>query len=106
MKISKLNDKKFRTEIELEILRYNGVREYENLLKECMLFVNQSKQLTSEQIADYFLSDIDAYKDNIRDIIIKHLNNNKESKIYWDAWFRGAENEDLEKADKGIIFKK
>lgn len=62
--------------------------------------------LTNEQIADFMLSDIQAYKENIREIIIGRLMDSTNSKTYWDAWFRGAEGKDLEDADKGIIFKK
>ena len=62
--------------------------------------------LTNEQIADFMLSDIEAYKENIKEIIIGRLMHSSRIRCYWDAWFRGAENADLEKAEKGIIFKK
>lgn len=65
-----------------------------------------NKMLSNEQIADFLLSDIRAYKENIREILIGRLMDSSNAKIYWDAWFRGAEGKDLEDADKGIVYKK
>lgn len=62
--------------------------------------------LTNEQIADNLLSDIESYKENIREIIIGRLMDSSCQRTYWDAWFRGATGKDLENADKGIIYKK
>lgn len=62
--------------------------------------------LSNEDIADKMLSDMQAYKENIRDIIIGRLMDSSCQRTYWDAWFRGAEGKDLEDADKGIIYKK
>jgi hypothetical protein len=61
--------------------------------------------LSNEEIADAMLSDIEAYKENIREIIIGRLMDSSHQKTYWDAWFRGAKGKDLEDADNGIIFK-
>jgi len=63
------------------------------------------KILTSEQIADNLLSDINSYSENIKDMIVRLLEKQPNSKNYWDAWFRGAENKELEKAEKGVIYK-
>jgi hypothetical protein len=60
--------------------------------------------LTNEQIADYMLSDIEAYRENIREIIIGRLMDSSASKIFWDAWFRGAEGKDLEDAYRGVVY--
>ena len=61
--------------------------------------------LTNEQIADNMLNDIDAYKENIKDLIMSRLMDSTNDKIYWDAWFRGADGKALEDAEKGIIYK-
>jgi hypothetical protein len=60
--------------------------------------------LTNEQIADCILSDTKAYKEDIREMIIKTLNKSPRSKIFWDAWFRGAEGKDLEDAYRGVVY--
>lgn len=62
--------------------------------------------LTNEQIADNILSDIYSYREDIREFIIGRLMDSTDTKIYWDAWFRGAEGEDLESAERGVIYKK
>ena len=62
-------------------------------------------QLTNEQIADFLLSDIEAYKVDISHIIIGRLMDSSRDRIYWDAWFRGAIGKDLELADNGIVYK-
>jgi hypothetical protein len=41
----------------------------------------------------------------VKNNIVKHLENNQDDKIYWDAWFRGADGKELEDADKGIKYK-
>ena len=64
----------------------------------------ETKMLTNEQIADNLLSDIDAYKENIRELIIGRLMDSTNEKVYWDAWFRGAEGKDLEDADNDIVY--
>jgi len=39
-------------------------------------------------------------------MVTDHLeNSNVSEKIYWDAWFRGAEGKELEAADRGISLK-
>lgn len=62
------------------------------------------KMLTDEQIADNILSDIDAYKEDIRGLIIGRLRDSSNERVYWDAWFRGAKGVDLENAERGIIY--
>lgn len=60
--------------------------------------------LTNEQIADFLLGDMEAYKENIREMLIGRFMDSSTQRIYWDAWFRGAEGKDLEDADKGIVY--
>lgn len=61
--------------------------------------------LSNETIAENMLSDIEAYKEYIKELIVSKLNVSPEDSIYWDAWFRGAEGKDLENSEKGIIFR-
>ena len=60
------------------------------------------KMLSNEEIADHLLSDMEAYKENIKEIIIGRLMDSSNVRTYWDAWFRGAVGKDLENADNGI----
>jgi hypothetical protein len=60
--------------------------------------------LSNEDIADHLLSDMQAYKENIREIIIGRLMDSSCQRTYWDAWFRGATGKDLENAEKGIFY--
>jgi len=68
--------------------------------------LNIFTMLSNEEIADKMLSDIPAYQEDIKNIIISRLMDSSNSRTYWDAWFRGATGKDLENADKGIIYKK
>jgi hypothetical protein len=61
--------------------------------------------LTNEEIADHLLSDMDAYKEFVREIIICRLMDSSTQRVYWDAWFRGAAGKDLENAERGVVFK-
>lgn len=61
--------------------------------------------LTNEEIAENMLSDIQAYRENIKEIIIGRLMDSSSQKTYWDAWFRRAEGKNLEDAGKGKIYK-
>lgn len=63
------------------------------------------KMLTNDQIAEHLLNDLNAYRENIKDIIVGRLMDSSRQRVYWDAWFRGAEGKDLEDADKGVIYK-
>lgn len=65
---------------------------------------NDNTPLTSEQIVEFFLSDIYSYKENIIELISRRFEDVPDSKTYWDAWFRGAENKQLEDAERGIVF--
>ena len=60
--------------------------------------------LTNEEIADHLLSDMESYKEFVREIIISKLMDSTDTRVYWDAWFRGAEGKDLEDAQKGIVY--
>lgn len=64
----------------------------------------ENKMLTNEEIADNLLSDLDAYRDNIRDIIIGRLMDSSAERTSWDAWFRGATGEALELAKKCVVY--
>lgn len=64
----------------------------------------ETPKLTNKEIADNLLSDFQAYQENIKDMIVGYLTLNKNSATYWDAWFRGANNSNLEKAEKGIVY--
>lgn len=61
--------------------------------------------ITNEEIAGHMLSDIQAYEEYVKEIIISRLKDSSHQRTYWDAWFRGAKGQDLENADRGIIFK-
>jgi hypothetical protein len=60
--------------------------------------------LSNEVIAENLLSDIYSYRENIKEIIVGRLMDSTNSRVYWDAWFRGATGKDLENADKGIPY--
>ncbi len=60
--------------------------------------------LTNNEIAENMLNDIDAYRDNIKDIIIARLTDCYRQKVYWDAWYRGAKGKELERADEGKVY--
>lgn len=60
--------------------------------------------LSNEKIAEYMLSDIEAYRENIKEIIVGRLMDSTTQRIYWDAWFRGATGKQLEDAEKGIVY--
>lgn len=60
--------------------------------------------LSNDQIAEHLLSDLEAYRENIKEIIIGKLMDSSCQRIYWDAWFRGATGKDLEAADRGVIY--
>jgi hypothetical protein len=62
------------------------------------------KELTTEEIAINLLSDISSYKEFIQNMLVKHLETKNSERIYWDAWFRGATGEALERADGGVVF--
>ena len=62
--------------------------------------------LTNEQIADHLLGDMASYEEFIKEIIVGRLMDSSHRRIYWDAWFRGAESKDLENADAGKIYDK
>lgn len=65
----------------------------------------EANMLTNEEIADHLLSDMEAYKEFVKEIIVGRLMDSSRQRVYWDAWFRGAKGKDLENADKGIVFK-
>jgi hypothetical protein len=47
---------------------------------------------------------MESYKEFVREIIISRLMDSTDTRVYWDAWFRGAEGKDLEDAQKGIVY--
>ena len=60
--------------------------------------------MTTEEIEKHLLSDLQAYTEFIEKMLTKHLDNNTNDRIYWDAWFNGATGKDLEDADGGKVF--
>ena len=75
-------------------------------MKKLIVMGKNSSMLTNEQIANAMLSDIQAYQENIKEIIIGRLMDSTHQRTYWDAWFRGAKGKDLENAEKGIVYGK
>lgn len=65
----------------------------------------KNQMLSNEDIVDKILSDISAYKEEIKEIIIGRLMDCSNQRTYWDAWFRGATGKDLEDAMIGKIYK-
>lgn len=61
-------------------------------------------ELTNTQIAEKLLSDVDTYNEYIKNLIVGGLSTSPNESVYWDAWYRGARGEDLEKAEKGIVY--
>ena len=61
--------------------------------------------LTNEEIAELMLTNMEANREFIKEIIVGRLMDTSAQRTYWDAWFRGAKGKDLENADKGIIYK-
>lgn len=51
------------------------------------------------------LDDIEAYGEFIREMLVGTLMSSSHKRVYWDAWFRGATGKDLEKAERGVIYK-
>lgn len=61
--------------------------------------------LSNEEIAENMLSDLEAYRDNIKELIVGRLMDSTCRRVYWDAWLRGATGKDLENADCGKVYK-
>ena len=73
--------------------------------------------MTSQEIANHLLSDPYSYGEFIQEMtgevginkdtvtkIIEHLDTSLADQTYWEAWFMGAEREDLELANRGIRY--
>lgn len=63
--------------------------------------------LTKREILELMFTDVTTYKEDIIELAMNDSKSEKESWTlnYWDAWFRGATGQDLERAEKGIIYK-
>lgn len=64
----------------------------------------KTSPLTCEEITEHLFSD-ETYTEDLKKMVCGVLMSQSQSKVYWDAWFRGAKNKDLENADKGLIYK-
>ena len=62
----------------------------------------QNHMLTNEEIVD-FLMEPD-YREYVRDMLLGVFQSQTHRRISWDAWFRGANGDDLVNADKGIVY--
>lgn len=60
--------------------------------------------LSKRQIAKCMLNDLNSYEEYIEEWLVAHLEENPHKQISWDAWFRGAKEEAINQADKGIIY--
>ena len=61
--------------------------------------------LSNDEIIEHLYSDFEANKESISHMLLGVLQGESTSKVYWDAYFRGATGQDLERAEKGIIYK-
>lgn len=107
-----------KLEEQLEFETFNNKGEYDMFMRglesvsmlggdDYICYYNDSDAVLSPNIiANCLLSDMSAYQDKVTNIIAIFLEDNPDSKSYWDAWFRGANGKDLENAEKGIIYKK
>lgn len=67
---------------------------------------NTKEPLPVEDIARRLLRDMPAYGEFVEELLKGALLKNTSARVYWDAWFRGSNGKDLEKAQIGIIYKK
>lgn len=101
----------------LEIESFNNKREYDIFMRglETVSFLGGDDYvcyyydtdaiLTTEKITHLLLDNINDYHDNVFDIVNKFLQDNSDSKTYWDGWFRGAKGKDLENTENGVVYK-
>jgi len=60
-------------------------------------------ELNKEEIIELLFSDLQAYQENIKEMLGAYLESSPEQK-YWSAWFRGANDQQLQMVDAGFDF--
>ena len=95
-----LSKQKIQDKIDNDELGENLGEWYEDL--ECPY---EPPMLSNDEIIEHLYSDFEANKESISHMLLGVLQGKSTSKVYWDAYFRGATGQDLERAEKGIIYK-
>jgi hypothetical protein len=95
-----LSKQKIQDKIDNDELGENLGEWYEDL--ECPY---EPPMLSNDEIIEHLYSDFEANKESISYMLLEVLQSENTSKVYWDAYFRGATGQDLERAEKGIIYK-
>jgi len=95
-----LTKQKIQDKIDNEELADNLVEWYDD---EEMPY--EPPMLSNDEIIEHLCSDFEANKESISHMLLGALQSESTSKVYWDAYFRGATGQDLERAEKGIIYK-
>jgi len=95
-----LSKQKIQDKIDNDELGENLGEWYEDL--ECPY---EPPMLSNDEIIEHLYSDFEANKESISYMLLEVLQSESTSKVYWDAYFRGATGQDLERAEKGIIYK-
>ena len=95
-----LSKQKIQDKIDNDELGENLGEWYEDL--ECPY---EPPMLSNDEIIEHLYSDFEANKETISYMLLEVLQSESTSKVYWDAYFRGATGQDLERAEKGIIYK-
>jgi hypothetical protein len=62
--------------------------------------------LENLEIIKHLLFDKEAYDEYVKEMLDRFLKDNPDEYTYWDAWFRKAEGEDMNKAAEGIPYVK
>jgi len=65
-----------------------------------------TKPLENSEIIKHLLFDKEAYDEYVKEMLDRFLKDNPDEYTYWDAWFRKAEGEDMNKAAEGIPYVK
>ena len=95
-----LSKQKIQDKIDNDELGENLGEWYEDL--ECPY---EPPMLSNDEIIEHLYSDFEANKESISYMLLEVLQSESTSKVYWDAYFKGATGQDLERAEKGIIYK-
>jgi len=95
-----LSKQKIQDKIDNDELGENLGEWYEDL--ECPY---EPPMLSNDEIIEHLYSDFEANKESISHMLLGVLQSESTSRVYWDAYFRGATGQDLERAEKGIIYK-
>jgi hypothetical protein len=65
---------------------------------------DNTKPLENSEIIRHLLLDKEAYDEHVKEMLDRFLKDNPDEYTYWDAWFRKAEGEDMNKAAEGIPY--